>query len=333
MTASCTGKPDAKTAISGAPEVVGSIYVAHDTAIAAAFIAAGVAEPIRQATLSTKLMGTVTAVLVREGDHVVAGQVVARIDARDLTAKSAQAAASMSDAEIVHRDATTQANRIRALYTDSAATRAQLDAVETGLARANAAVGVAHAAEDEVSVMRSYSVISSPFSGVVTKRFVDPGAFAAPGAPLVTVQDASQLRITTSVTPDIASGLMRGQMLTATIEGLDARATIEGVVPAVAGNLYVINALVPNADTKMLAGSAATLAVPTRARHSMVVPTAAIIREGDLTGVTLRGRSGDERRWVRVGRTSGDMIEVLAGLRAGDRVVIPTSRVALTGGK
>ena len=162
----------------------------------------------------------------------------------------------------------------------------------------------------------------------MTKRFVDPGAFATPGAPLVTIQDVSTLRISASTTPNIARGLRRGQTLAALVERTPVRATIEGVVPAMAGSLYTINALVPNPNAALLAGSRATLTLPTGQRRVLVAPALAIAREGDLTGVTVRTAQGDDRRWVRLGPALGDMVEVTAGLRTGDRVVVPTARVA-----
>lgn len=327
LVAACSRTPSSKTE-AATTRVAGEMYTVHDTTLAAEFDAAGIAAPIQQATLSTKLMGSVTDVLVREGDRVEAGQPLVRIDARDLAAKSAQASASVAEAEAMHRDALTQANRIRGLYADSAAARAQLDAAETGLARAEAAVAVAQAAASELGAVSSYSLIRAPFPGIITRRFVDPGSFAAPGAPLLAIQDVSTLRITASVTPEIARGLRRGQSLGAMIEGQRVRATIEGAVPALAGNLYSVNALVPNPQGALLAGSTATLAVVTGTRTALVVPAAAIVREGDLTGVTLRTANGDERRRVRVGATFGSMVEVSTGVRSGERIVLPTPRLA-----
>ena len=320
-----------KTDDSGPRRVAGEVYVVRDTTIRASFDADGVAEAMRQATLSTKLMGTVLAVLVKEGDAVSAGQVLVRIDARELAAKEAQVAASISGAEASQRDAATQAGRIRALYADSAATRAQLDATETGLARANAGVSAARASAAEVSAMRAYSTVSAPFAGIVTKRFVDPGSFAAPGSPLVTVQDISQLRISASVTPDIGRNIHRGETLRATVEGIPVPARVEGVVPATVGNLYGINAIVVNGSAKLLSGSTATLSIPQAERVALVVPTQAVIRTGDLTGVTVRTADGDQTRWVRLGQTIGSAVEVTSGLHAGDRVVVPTVNTAPAG--
>jgi len=307
--ASCTHTHQSEGEVTVATPSLTDTYLVHDTILAAVFDAAGVAAPIQQATLSTKLMGTVTDVRVKEGDRVTTGQPLVRIDARDLAAKSAQVSASVADAEAVHRDALTQANRMRALFADSAATRAQLDAAAT-----------------ELGAIASYSAIRAPFAGIITKRFVDPGAFAAPGSPLIAIQDVSTLRISANTTPEVARELHRGQSLAATIEGQPVTATVEGAVPSIAGNLYTINALVANRSGMLLAGSTATITVPTGTRTALVVPASAIVREGDLTGVTLRTAQGDERRWVRLGQLSGSMIEIAAGVGAGDRVVLTLPR-------
>ena len=325
--------PSADARPAAASRVTGSVYTVVDTTLPSIFEASGTAAPMRQATLSTKLMGTVLEVLVREGEVVATGQPLVRIDSRDIAAKQAQVAASIADAEAMRGDATRQAGRIRALYADSAATRAQLDAAETGLARAEAGTRAAHASAAELGTMSDYAVVRAPFGGVVTRRHVDPGAFAAPGSPLVSVQDGSRLRISANVTPDVARGLRRGQALNATIEGRSVGAIVEGVVPAQAGNLYTVNALVANPGASILPGSTATLHLPLGARTALVVPASAVIRQGDLTGVTLRTSLGDETRWVRLGRTAGRLVEVDAGLRVGDHVVVPPGDAAAVTGR
>ncbi len=301
----------------------GFVYTVRDTVLHGTIEASGTAAPLRQATLSTKLMATVIAVLVKEGDPVAAGQPLARLDARDLSARQHQVAASVADAEAQHGEALRQAARLRALYADSAAAKAQLDAAETGLARAEAAVRAARGASEELGAMSSYAVIRAPFAGLVTKRFVDPGAFAAPGAPLMSVQDGRQVRVTANATPDAVRGIHRGQALDITIEGAAVSGVVEGVVPSIVGNMYAINAIVANRAGRILPGSSATVFLPRGERHAVMVPLAAISRQGDLTGVTLRADHGDQLRWVRLGDVAGTMVEVNAGLRAGDRVVVP----------
>lgn len=304
----------------------GAVYAVRDTTVDAVFEAAGTAAPIRQATLSTKLMGTVLAVTAQAGDAVTQGEPLVRIDARDLAARQVQATASVAAAEAGQREARVQAARMRALFADSAATRAQLDAAETGLAQAEAGLRAARAGTAELGATEAYAIVRAPFNGTVTARLVDPGAFAAPGAPLMTVQDASSLRVTANATPDVARGIRRGQHLAATIEGRSVDAVVEGVVPSGAGNLYTINALVANRARAFLPGSAATLLLPGAPHAALVVPARAVFQQGDLSGVTVRTARGDETRWIRPGRRLGDLVEVNAGLQAGERVVVPVGR-------
>lgn len=320
LIAACGGED--KPAAAPVATATGPTVAVVDTVLPAVFEASGPALPIAEATLSTKLMGAVTAVLVNEGTRVAAGTPLVRLDAADLDAKSRQASAGIMAAEAAQREALAQATRIRALYADSAAPKAQLDAVEAGLARASAGLEAARAGASELSAVRAYGVLRAPFAGTVTHRFVDAGDFAAPGAPLVTVQDASRLRITAAVPAAMARRVKAGMKIAAIIEGQATTATVEGVVPA-AATMYTINAIVPNAKGEFPAGGAATLAVPSGVtERSLVVPQAAVVRDGDLTGVRVVRDGRAELRWVRLGDARGDRVVVRTGLQAGERVAL-----------
>lgn len=316
-----TSTPD----VAGAQRVAGQVLLLTDTVVPTLLEVSGTAMPLRQATLSTKLMGTVTTVSVHAGDAVRAGQILVQLDARDLSAKATQVAAGIADAEAMQADAATQASRMRALYADSAATRAQYDAAMTGLARTDAGLRAARAAAGEVAAMRSYAEVRAPFAGVVTARLVDPGSFAAPGTPLITVQDVSALRVSVAAAGETVRGLQRGSRLAAKIDGADATAIVEGIVPTASGNLFTVNATVANAAATYRAGSAATLRIPAGSQHALLVPVTAIVRDGDLTGVVVHGVERDERRWIRLGATRGTQVEVAGGLRAGESIVVPTT--------
>lgn len=333
VASSCGAAVSEEPAIGRSEVPSGSDHVVEETTVAATIEAFGVARPVAEATLSTKLMGTITAVLVQEGDRVRAGEPLVRIDARDLAAKHSQVAAAIAEAEAVHNDAVTQANRFRALFADGAASRAQLDAAETGLARAAAAVDQARAAAAELDAIRGYSEVRAPFAGVVTKRFADPGDFAAPGAPLLTVQDDRRLRIVVHASPATLGTLQPGDTAAGRIEAEPVSMIIEGIVPAQGGNMYQVNALVQNDDARYLPNSTATLSLVQGERTAILIPAAAIHRHGDLAGVYLRDERGANLRWVRLregglqaGRgTPVSMVEVLSGLRAGDRIIVPTA--------
>lgn len=318
------GSSEPKAEAAARAPVHGAVYVVRDTVVPSRLDAFGVAAPVERATVSTRLMGTITEVDVHEGDTVRTGQVLARIDARDLAAKQAQTSAAITEAEAVYKDAQTQAARMRALYADSAAPKAQLDAAETGLARAEAAVNTAHAAAAEVEAVRTYAVLRAPFHGVVTQRFVDPGALAAPGAPIVAVENSSRLRISVTASPAAVHDVHRGMTLDATIEGVHTPAVVEGVVPNPDGSLYTVNALVDNRRHTFLPGSSASLALVQGTRHALFVPAAALFTQGDLTGVHVVTQSGSELRWVRTRAATDGRVEILSGLRPGERVLLET---------
>jgi RND family efflux transporter MFP subunit len=319
----CGGTDDEAAPPAAAARPQGRAFVVRDTAIEATLDASGIAEPLAQATLSTKLMGAVTSVRVREGDRVGAGQILATIDARDLDARREQVRSGVSSAEAMLHEAQLQADRMRALYADSAAPRAQVDAAEAGLARAQAGVRAARGGQAELDAVSSYSVIRSPFAGTVTQRMVDPGAFAVPGAPLLTIQDHRRLRLVVSVTPQAAGSLRRGAIVSAEIEGMPVRATIEGLVPTGNGSLYTLNATVDNTDGRLPSGGAATVRVPMGTRSVILVPVTAVQTEGALTGVAVRAGDATTTRWVRLGRNRDGLVEVVSGLRVGETIVIP----------
>ncbi len=301
---------------------VGTTITARDTTIAATFEAAGLAEPFRRATLSTRMMGAVTAVLVQEGDRVTAGQVLARIDARELAAKRTQVQAGIAVAEAEHADAETQAARFRALYADSAATQHQLDQVETALTRAGAGLRAARASNAELDAMESYATVRAPFAGVITRRWVDPGAMAAPGAPLLDIEDAAQLRISVTAPPTIGGALHRGDRLAARVEGRVVEAIVEGTAPA-AGAVQTVNAIVANPRGAILSGGAATLRLPDGSRTAILVPASALVHQGDLTGVRVHTASGPELRWVTLGPVGATdtLVEIASGVQAGDVIL------------
>ena len=302
----------------------GVAVVARDTIRTDYFEAAGVANPVQQATLSTRLMATVLEVGPVEGARVARGDLLVRLDAADLTARRGQAAAAVDDATSMRTLARLTADRMRAMYADSAASRAQLDAAESALARANSQLAGAHQAIAEVDASARYAEIRAPFAGVITRRLVDPGAFAAPGTPLVSIEATDQLRVSVTIPAALAPGLRAGHRVTVRLEGVAADAVIEGVVPST-GNLYTVNALVDNRHATHLAGSAATLLVPSGSRHVILVPAAALRHQGDLVGVWRRFGSGDEVTWVTIGATIGADVEVLSGLAAGDSVLVPAT--------
>ncbi len=305
----------------------GTAVAVVDTVIAATTDATGMASPLESSTLSTKLMASVEQVLVLEGARVSRGQLLVRLDMRDLAAKRLQAEAALADVEAQRDLALVHATRIRALYADSAAPKAMLDAAESGLNRAEAGVRAAKAGLTELAAVTSYGAITAPFDGVIARRFVDPGAFVAPGAPLLTVDRVGALRVTATVPAAAARAVQAGDRITVLLDGAAHEARVEGTARGGAGT-WMVNAILTNADGAFAGGTAATLRLPAGERPALLVPTGAITRQGDLSTVQRRTAQGDLLTVVRTGVTVGDQTEVIGGLVATDSVVLaaPTGR-------
>ena len=277
----CRGEPAPETSSAAGRAPEGRLLEVRDTVIDAAFDAAGVAAPIQQATLSTRLMGTITDVLV-EGSRVAAGQQLVRIDARDLSAKAARVAASIAEAEAMRHDATAQANRIRALYADSAATRALLDGAE---AKARAGAGGGRGPWRSARARRGRGLRGGacavrrcrhpPLRG--SRRLRRAGNAARDGAgrahaPHLGHHDARPRPGHRSRPDDRDPD-----------RALPAAARVEGVVPP-GGALYTINALV-NAEAPMPGGGRRCSSRPGPPRGLRAEPS---LSAGDLTGVRVQ---------------------------------------------
>src|SRR5687767_4666422 len=229
--AACGEAPATEAAATVAMGDQGHIIVLRDTLVPDDIEAPATIEPVLSAVLSTKLMGRVVDVRVREGDVVAAGALLVRLDDRDLAARREQADAGIRAADAAHNEARLQATRLRSLFADSAAPRAHLDAAEAGLVRAEQAVRGARAMAAEVEALTDYAEVRAPFGGVVVQRLVDPGTFVAPGMPLMRIDDPSRLRVVAAVPPSTASVMRPGSIVGVSIEGTRTTGAVEGVVP------------------------------------------------------------------------------------------------------
>ncbi|HQF55673.1 MAG TPA: efflux RND transporter periplasmic adaptor subunit [Fibrobacteria bacterium] len=308
--------------------LAGSVLVVRDTLVESMLEATGAAAPRLSADLSTRLMGKILSVSVKEGDRVRAGQFLLQVDGKDLDARSDGLVSGLEASRSQLALAETQVRRMRSLFADSAVPRSALDQAEAELDRARAGLSQVRAQDAELKSIQGYSRIVAPFSGKIVSRLVDPGMMASPGAPLLRMEDASVLRISVSTTTATARNLSVGTVLVARVDGRDVRARIEGIVPSGSGNLSVVNAIVDNGADSLSSGAVATLFLPRGKRMARLVPESGLVRQGDLVGVWVRGPQGDVKRWIRTGARMDGRVEVLSGLAEGDSVVVPSLAVA-----
>jgi RND family efflux transporter MFP subunit len=302
---------------------------------------AGSVEPIRRASPASKLMGTVESAPFEEGDRVAEGQVLVRIDDRDLVARRAQVEARVNEAEVLFGDAETNVARMDTLAKQGAIAGVQLEQARTGRARAAAGLETARAALRELDANAAYGSITAPFAGEIVRKIVHEGDVATPGAPLFVLEDLSRLRVIASIGEGTAARLRPGARLHVEFSaaGASALGVVEAVLPAsrppVSG--FLVNVVVDRPSPAVRSGMTATVFVPGDAAEAadggFRVPLEALVRRGQMTGVFVVDTDVARLRWIRTGSESGRQVEVLSGLRVGERVVVGAARDRLTDGE
>ena len=301
--------------------------------------AMGTVEAFDRARLGTRVMGHVRSVLVDDGDRVKAGQVLLRLDSKDAASRIEQAKAGLAAAESQLTNAEAYYERIKKLFDEQSATKQNLDNARTQYEAARAGAEAARNQVTEASSQLDYFDIKAPYDGVVAGRSVDPGDMAAPGAPLMSVERQDSMKVVTTISEKDVGKVKVGQTALVETDLESARrfqARVESVSPAgdPATRRFRVQLLAPNPGSALVSGLFARVLFRTGEDKTLSVPDEAIVRRGQLTGLFVLDEDNTTRlRWVRLGRTSGDRIEVLSGLSAGERVVMGSLRLMREGVK
>jgi RND family efflux transporter MFP subunit len=270
----------------------------------------GTIRPVDRATLASKVMGTVESVSITLGQRVKRGEVLLRISAAEIDARVAQAEARL---EQVSRDF----ERERGLLAEGASTEAAVRSLESE--RRAAAAGVA-----EARTMLSYTQITAPFDGVISARPVNEGDLATPGVRLVEIEGTGRLRVETEVPESlgtIAPGTPVSVRVAGSIEILGTLAEISGAADAQSRTVFAKIDLPAGAPAR--SGQFARASFPAGETESLIVPATAITLFGQMERAFVVEDGRATLRLVRTGARHGDGIEVLAGLRLGEKVITP----------
>lgn len=307
----------------------------------------------RTAEVAARTMGTLEAVLVREGQAVKAGESLARLDDRELAARAGAARSALEGAlagraEAIQGGAAAKAQaevaektyeRFVYLRNQKSVAPQEFDEVESRRRAAQAALAAAgerqkqadagveraRAEAQAAETASSYTRIVAPFTGIVSRRMADAGSTAMPGMPLFVVEDTSRFQLRLQLEASSAAAARTGAVARVRLDALPGR-DLEGRVVEVEGGAdpasHTIGVrLELPADASIRSGLFGRAWFRNGERRALLLPQSAVIRRGQLAGVYVLDSSGVLRwRVVTLGQTSPEgSIELLAGLGAGEK--------------
>ena len=309
--------------------------------------ATGTVRAAQSAQLASQVMGTITRVNVHEGDRVRRGEVLITIDEAQQRAAypSANAGLQASQETIAAADADyalaeSTMKRYQMLYDKKSVSPQEFDEVKTKLAAAKARRDAAHAGRtqaeagvSEASTAMGFTKIRAPFDGLVTAKLADAGAMAAPGVPLLIVEDPSHFRLEATVDESKMGAVRLGETVPVVIDALGDQ-TITGkvvqIVPAAdpASRTFTVKIDLPS-NPQIRSGLFGRAHFPRGERESILVPQTALVHRGQLDAVYVVGKDQiASLRYVTLGKPSAQQVEVLSGLEAGERRSSPSPAIA-----
>jgi RND family efflux transporter MFP subunit len=286
--------------------------------------------PTRDAQVSAQVTGRILAILVREGDAVIVGQTLARLDDGPLVddLHASEAALAKTDAEVKNAEAT--AARVRRVFEHGIAARQELDDALTRAEAARGAKGEAEATRRRAERQVERAAVRSPLRGVVVRLLRRPGELVdgTPATPIVEVADPSRLELVADVAASDLVRAEKGQGADISISALPNAAwtgTVTAVAPAVDRNtgLGAVRVELEGSPRPPIGVLGSARVRVGSSRRSVGVPAAAVrAGSGDEIEVVVCG--GDGKAHVRrlpYGNTVGGRTET-PGLEAGTQVAV-----------
>lgn len=331
LTSACGGETVASEAdspaASQAPPVTVELKTAAYETIPKTTRASGSVEPLRSVSPGTKILGRVDQVLVREGDRIEKGALLARLESRDLEAavRQAQAAVRMADANL--ENARAQCARMTELHGRGSVTDKTLEDATANCRVTEAAHDQAEANLAAAEVALGYAEVNSPIAGWVVEKRIEAGDMATPGSPLFTIEDLSRVKVSVQVPEADVVGLHEGAPARVEVLDRELEATVDRVVPSgdPASRTFAVKLILANDDASLKSGMFARVAFERGEQQVLRVEKDAIVHRGQLEGLYVAGDDGLLRlRWVKTGRASNGSVEILSGLSVGERYAVNT---------
>ncbi|MFO0866187.1 MAG: efflux RND transporter periplasmic adaptor subunit [Gemmataceae bacterium] len=287
--------------------------------------AVGTIRAVHEAGVASRVLARVVEVNVKAGQPVQQGDVLFRLDDADLQARFKQAEAALTAAKANREQAASEMNRAQSLWLSKAIAASEYDRAGTTLRTADAELARATQGVQESQALLSYATIKSPMAGIIVDKKAEVGDTAVPGQVLATVYNPGKMQLVASVRESLALRLKVGQKVPGRLESLDqeCEATISEIVPEAqsSSRSFIVKATGP-CPSGVYSGMFGRLSIPLDEEEIIVVPAGAVQRVGQLEMIRVFQDGQVMRRSIRTGRLLGEQIEVLAGARPGEKLVV-----------
>lgn len=290
--------------------------------------AVGTVRAVQRSVLASKIRANVIEVNVQAGQDVKKGEVLLRLDDEDLKAKLRQAEANAIAAQAKFDQAQIEMKRIKSLFEQNAAAQIEYDRTATALKTAEAQLKQAKQAVAEAKTILSYATIKSPMDGRIIDKHVETGDTVLPGQKLITLYDNTRMQLVASVRESLTQRLNVGQQIGVRLEAMNktCMGTISEIVPETetASRTFEVKVTGP-CPPGVVPGMFGRLLIPLDKEQVLAVPKSAVRRIGQLTVVQVADGDVLRRRAVQLGEVLNGKVEILSGLRAGERIALNPS--------
>ena len=294
--------------------------------------------PAREATVRAQVGGSVLMLTVDKGQPVTAGQVIAKITARDLEMSMQSAEAAVKSADTALAVAHSEQTRTASLVKGGALAARDLEQANNMVSNAQAMVAAAKARQQGVWQQLDDTTVKAPFAGIVSDRPAHQGDVVSPGTPIVTIIDPSSMRLEASVPSEFISQVKPGAVVPFRVRGYPDQVfagkvdRLSPVADPVTRQVGIFVSL-RNTNGRLIAGLFAEGRVDVETRKGIVVPMSAVDETGATPTVTIIRDGKAERVGVTLGLRQNDveLIEIKSGLQVGDVVILGSSKAVAPG--
>ncbi len=302
-------------------------YQVNETPSSVLFEASGTIEADKNANISTRLMGEVAKVYVKIGDKVKKGDLLLSLNSADLKAKKGQVNAQISQANSAFINAKKDYERFTQLFKENSASQKELDNITSNYEQAKAGLEAAKQMQNEVAANLAYADIKAPFDGVITGKFINNGALANPGMPLLSMENTANYLVKSYVNESQIGKINTGEQVQVVVKSSNKHLT--GIITELSissknsGGLYQVK-IGLNSSENIYSGMFVSVAFSgnKKGATTILIPKSAIVYNGQLTGVySVSLQNTAILRWLRLGKYYNDNIEVLSGLKADEKII------------